>query len=76
MTRLTSRTSPLVPELAALLAWAHTALARARRSGRERGDAVQWVLVAAIGAALAVTAGTIIYTKIRDKANGISTTTP
>ena len=42
----------------------------------QRGDAVQWVIVAAIGAALAVTVGTILYSKFKDKANSISVDTP
>jgi hypothetical protein len=42
----------------------------------ERGEVVQWVLLAAIGATLAITVGAIILAKMTDKANQISTTTP
>ena len=52
--------------------------ARQRVAGedRERGDAVQWVILAAIGAAIAITVGTIIYNKLKTKANNITTDTP
>ena len=43
---------------------------------RERGDAVQWVILAALGAVIAVTVGTIVYNKVTNKANTISTDTP
>lgn len=43
---------------------------------RERGDAIQWVIVTAIGAAIAVTVGAIIFTKVEGKANQIDVTTP
>ena len=43
---------------------------------RERGDAVQWVILAAVGAVIAVTVGTIVYNKVTSKANTISTDTP
>ena len=42
----------------------------------ERGEVVQWVLLAAIGATMAITVGAIILAKMTDKANQISTTTP
>jgi hypothetical protein len=42
----------------------------------ERGDAIQWVIVTAIGAAIAVTVGAIIYNKLQTKANSIDVTTP
>ena len=42
----------------------------------ERGDAIQWVIVTAIGAAAAITVGTIIFTKLTGKANEIDVTTP
>jgi hypothetical protein len=42
----------------------------------ERGDAIQWVIVTAIGAAIAITVGTIIYNKLQSKANSIDVTTP
>jgi hypothetical protein len=42
----------------------------------DRGEVVQWVLLAAIGATMAITVGAIILTKMTDKANQISTTTP
>ena len=37
---------------------------------------MQWVLVTAIGVTLAVAVGAIIITKVTEKANQISTTTP
>lgn len=43
---------------------------------RERGDAIQWVIVTAIGAAIAVTVGAIIFNKVEGKANQIDVTTP
>lgn len=42
----------------------------------ERGDAIQWVIVTAIGAAIAVTVGAIIFNKLQGKANQIDVTTP
>lgn len=42
----------------------------------ERGDAIQWVVVTALGAAIAITVGTIIYNKLETKANSIDVTTP
>ena len=42
----------------------------------ERGDAVQWVILAAVGAAIAITVGTILYNKLKSQANGITTDTP
>jgi hypothetical protein len=42
----------------------------------DRGEVVQWVLLAAIGATMAITVGAIILAKMTDKANQISTTTP
>ena len=47
-----------------------------RAEDPERGDAVQWVILAAIGAAIAITVGTIIYNKVKSKANNITTDTP
>ena len=45
-------------------------------SDPERGEVVQWVLLAAIGATMAIAVGAIILAKMTDKANQISTTTP
>jgi hypothetical protein len=42
----------------------------------QRGDAIQWVIVTAIGAAIAVTVGAIIFNKLQGKANDIDVTTP
>ena len=42
----------------------------------QRGDAIQWVIVTAVGAAIAVTVGAIIYNKLENKANSIDVTTP
>ena len=47
-----------------------------RAEDPERGDAVQWVILAAIGAVIAITVGTIIYNKLKTKANNITTDTP
>jgi len=50
---------------------------RARpREDPERGDAIQWVILTAVGAAIAITVGTIIYNKLTNKANSIDVTTP
>ncbi len=45
--------------------------ARVRRD--ERGDALTWVLVTAIGVVIALAAGLIIYNLAIDKANNINT---
>ena len=67
----------LFPELTLGLALYGAARARLRSSGDgQRGDAVQWVILAAVGAAIAVTVGTIIYNKLKTKANSITTDTP
>ncbi len=66
----------LFPEIPLALALFDAARLRLREQDPERGDAVQWVILAAIGVAMAVTVGTVIYTKVRDKANSISTDTP
>ena len=49
---------------------------RLREQGNDRGDAVQWVILAAVGAAIAITVGTILYGKLKSKANDITTDTP
>jgi len=64
------------PELAAGLAVWQAWHARVRDADSERGDAIQWVILAAVGAAIAITVGTIIYTKLTNKANSIDVTTP
>ena len=70
-------TELLFPEITLGLALYAAAGARLRSGGdRERGDAVQWVILAAIGAAIAITVGTIIYNKLKSKANNITTDTP
>lgn len=81
-----SRSRPPLAALAALFPEVSLALALfdaardrirlARGDDPERGDAVQWVILVAIGVAMAVTVGTIIYNKVRDKANTITTDTP
>ena len=45
--------------------------ARVRRD--ERGDALAWVMLAAIGVVIALAAGLIIYNLATDKANNINT---
>jgi hypothetical protein len=47
-----------------------------RATEPDRGDAVQWVILVAVGAAIAITVGTIIYNKLKTKANNITTDTP
>jgi hypothetical protein len=64
------------PELAAGLAVWQAWHARVRGDDPERGDAIQWVILTAVGAAIAITVGTIIYTKLQSKANNIDITTP
>ena len=70
----------LVPEitLGLLLFDAARAAQQRRLDGQDpqRGDAIQWVIVTAIGAAIAVTVGAIIFAKLRTKANNIDVTTP
>lgn len=67
----------LVPELSVGLALYAAARARLRAGGdRERGDTVQWVILIAIGAAIAITVGTIIYNKLKTKATNITIDTP
>jgi hypothetical protein len=64
-----------IPEVQLVLAmFAH--LRQRVAAEPERGEVVQWVLLAAIGATMAITVGAIILTKMTDKANQISTTTP
>jgi len=64
------------PEVAFTLTFFNAVRARVRQGDPERGDAVQWVILAAVGAMMAIAVGTIIYMKVRDKANSISTDTP
>ncbi len=66
----------LVPEITFALVVFAALRYRVAGQDRERGDAVQWVILAAIGAAMAITVGTIIFVKLRDKANSITTDTP
>ena len=64
------------PELAVGLALFHAVRTRTRGDDPERGDAIQWVILTALGAAIAITVGTIIYNKLTNKANSIDVTTP
>lgn len=64
------------PELAVGLTLFTALRERVRAADPERGDAIQWVIVTAIGAAIAITVGTIIYNKLQSKANTIDVTTP
>ncbi len=66
----------LFPEVGLALLVFGAARDRLRRQDGERGDAVQWVILVAIGVAMAVTVGTIVYGKVRAKANTITTDTP
>lgn len=64
-----------IPEVQLVLAF--FSLLRSRvAEDPDRGEVVQWVLLAAIGATMAITVGAIILAKVTDKANQISTTTP
>jgi hypothetical protein len=66
----------LFPEIGLGVMLFDAARHRVRAEDPERGDAVQWVILAAIGAAIAITVGTIIYNKLKSKANNITTDTP
>ena len=65
-----------LPELGIGLALFTALRDQVRAQDPERGDAIQWVIVTAIGAAIAITVGTIIYNKLQSKANNIDITTP
>jgi hypothetical protein len=64
-----------IPEVQLVLAYFSQFRSRVAEDP-DRGEVVQWVLLAAIGATMAITVGAIILTKMTDKANQISTTTP
>lgn len=66
----------LFPEVPLAVALFDAARARLRQKDPERGDAIQWVLLTAVGAAIAITVGTIIYNKLTSKAHSIDVTTP
>lgn len=63
-----------IPEVQLLLAFFYNLRSRVSEDP-ERGEVVQWVLLAAIGATMAITVGAIILAKVTDKANQVSTTT-
>jgi hypothetical protein len=49
----------------------------ASRAYRDRGEGpIQWVVIVAIGVAIAVAVGGILMIKARAKANNLDTTTP
>lgn len=64
-----------IPEVQLIVAFFSQLRARVAEDP-DRGEVVQWVLLAAIGATMAITVGAIILAKMTDKANQISTTTP
>ncbi len=66
----------VIPEVQLVLALFGQLRRRLSEDLDERGEVVQWVLLAAIGATMAITVGAIILAKMTDKANQISTTTP
>ena len=66
----------VLPELAVGVAVWQALHARMRGDDPERGDAIQWVILTAVGAAIAITVGTIIYSKLQSKANNINVSTP
>ena len=76
----TKRLAAVFPEIGLVLAVAAmlTDRLRSRFAGTdpERGDTVQWVIITAVGAAMAIAVATIIYLKVRDKAASITTDTP
>jgi hypothetical protein len=76
----TNRLAAVFPEISVVLALtgALSDRLRSRLAGTdpERGDAVQWVILTAVGAVMAITVATIIYLKVRDKAASITTDTP
>jgi len=66
----------ICPEISLGLMLLDAARARVRSDDSERGEAVPWVIIVAISAAIAITAGTIIYNKVTGKAHSITTDTP
>lgn len=74
--RTMSLLAAAVPELAAGLAVFDAVRGRTRGHDPERGDAIQWVILTALGAAIAITVGTILYNKLTAKANQIDVSTP
>jgi len=64
------------PEVTVGVALFNAVRARTRGDDPERGDAIQWVILTALGAAIAITVGTIIYNKLTNKANSIDVSTP
>jgi hypothetical protein len=66
----------LFPEVPVAVALFDAIRARLHRDDPERGDAIQWVVLTAVGAAIAITVGTIIYNKLTSKANSIDVNTP
>jgi hypothetical protein len=71
-----SAVAAVFPELAIGVALWEAWQTRVRGDDPERGDAIQWVILTAVGAAIAITVGTIIYSKLTSKANNIDVTTP
>ena len=77
LTRTTARgLARVFPELALGLTLFTAVRERVRAEDPERGDAIQWVILTAVGAAIAITVGTIIYNKLTSKANQIDVSTP
>lgn len=74
--RSTALLGGLFPELPVAAALFTAIRARLAAQERDRGDVAQWVILVAIGVAMAVVVGTIVYNKVRDKANTITTDTP
>jgi hypothetical protein len=76
----TDRLAAVFPEMPVVLALAAvlTDRLRLRLAGTdpERGETIQWVIITAVGAAMAITVATIIYVKVRAKAASITTDTP
>ena len=64
------------PEVTVGVALFNAVRTRTRGDDPERGDAIQWVILTALGAAIAITVGTIIYNKLTNKANSIDVSTP
>lgn len=66
----------LAPQVAALTWWVTARHTLADRMRDDRGDTYSGVLWVAVGVAIAVTIGGILYKVFVDKANSISVNTP
>lgn len=67
---------PLAPQIAVLTWWVTARQTLGDKLRDEQGDTYSGVLWVAVGVAIAVTVGGILYKVFVDKANSISTNTP